>query len=394
MSAGRCSRESSNRTVGAARLACALAAAGALGAACSSSSGAPEIAAFALADCHGGLVEIARFPQTAVPTSLTTGVAFNDLALDGDTLYLIYAYASTESGLPISGGVLAVPVSGGPARVVGAADTATTSEWPGAFFWVSDGQVHLQSGTDIVSIPADAATPSALPLMFDTPYAAAYAHDAVFGYSALLDNGLTVAKTPVAGGAPIVIATDPLTPPSLGAMADAGDALLLHAGSYGAPAHSGEPGRLWRIPKDGTARSEPRPDVHWTDPVLEPMWLAWDGAAILGPTVVGAQNYLVQSRVAAAGTSAPVQLKLSGTIATRRNDEVLTLQTLHQNGDNIARLLVATSKGDPAGTVVACGPEINLTVASGAPSGIAATDTEIYLSYRDRYDTVIARVTP
>jgi hypothetical protein len=377
--------------VRATHLVCLLAAAAALGASCSSSNDNPVPAAFVLADCRGGLTEIARLPMTETPTTLTTSAAFNNLAIDGDTLYLTYAFASTDSGLPPSGGIVAVPVSGGPARVVGAAEN--TSQWGVSSFWVSGGQVHMQTGTSITSIPADAVTPAPLTFTEDSAYNSAYAHDAEFGYSALRGgDGLTVAKTPIAGGEPTVIATEPWSnqPASLGAMADAGDAVLLNVG----PAVTGDPARLWRIPKDGSARSEPRPDVHWSDPVWQPMWLAWDGTDILGPVSVGPQNYLVESRVAPAGTSAPVHLKLTGTVAMRRNDEILSLQMVQiQAPEPSFTLLVATTKGAPAGAVVACGP---LTISSSpdAPSGIAATDTDIYVAYREHSDTVLARVTP
>ena len=319
---------------------------------------------------------------------MSASSAFNNLAIDGDTLYTTYAYAPSGIGLATSGDIVAVPVSGGPARVVGAGES--TSEWRVASFWVSAGQLHMQTGTDVLSIPADAATPSTLPVMLDSPaHRSAFAHDADYGYSALLDgDGLIVARTPIAGGAPTVIATGPA--PSVGAMADAGDALLLHVGS----SNLGEDGHVWRIPKDGTARGEPRPDVRWNDPVHEPLWLAWDGDAILGPTLVGQQNLFVQSRVAATGTSAPVQLKLSGAVATRRNDEILSLQMLQTRaGEPRFRLLVASSKGAPAGTVVACGSE-TISLSPDAPAGIAATDDAIYVSYGQDADTVIARVTP
>jgi hypothetical protein len=75
-------------------------------------------------------------------------------------------------------------------------------------------------------------------------------------------------------------------------------------------------------------------------------------------------------------------------VATRRGDEILSLQTLGSRGGP-TRLLVASSKGDPAGRVVVCGPE-----GSGTPLGIVATDSDIYASYRDDDDVVITRVVP
>ncbi len=87
---------------------------------------------------------------------------------------------------------------------------------------------------------------------------------------------------------------------------------------------------------------------------------------------------------------------VSGTVATQRRDEVLSLQTLFTRSltyaqDLDVRLLVASSKGDPAGRVVACGAIAPYGV---TPAGIAANDTDVYVSYGDRSDTVIARVTP
>jgi hypothetical protein len=107
-------------------LACGLWAASALLSSCSSSaSDEPPFPAFALADCQGQgtLVPIARLVKTYAGSSLTAGGTFNNLALDGDTLYTAYSFASTDSGLPTAGGVVALPASGGPVRVVGAADS-------------------------------------------------------------------------------------------------------------------------------------------------------------------------------------------------------------------------------------------------------------------------------
>lgn len=365
----------------------ALGAAVVLQSACSSSSGTPVIAAFTAADCRGGLVEIARYAQTLAPLAqrATTG----NLVLDGDTLYMTYATAATASGLPISGGIVALPVSGGPGRVVAAADTAKTSQWDVDSFWVAGGQIYLQTGAELASVPTDPPAPSALSVVLASGDYAAYAHDADFGYSAVAGvNGLTVAKTPVAGGAPTVMiaSSAPMAPGFLGGMADAGDALLLHVG-WGSNAAA----QVWRIPKDGTTPSDARPDVHWADPLEATGWLAWDGADIIAPTLI--QNYLVQSRVSPTGTSAPVQTRLSGIVATRRNDEILSFQLMaRQPQEASARPLVVSSKGAPAGTVVACGDDTEIQ--GETPTGIAANDSAIYVAYWTGSDTVVARVMP
>ena len=147
---------------------------------------------------------------------------------------------------------------------------------------------------------------------------------------------------------------------------------------------------MWRIPKDGTARSDARPDVHWADSLDSRQWLAWDGENILGPVTI--QNYIVQARVQVAGSSPPEYLKLHGAIATRRGDEILRFQTLRTPDAQTTtfRLLVASSKGAPAGSVVACGPEGTL-IRESEPMGIAADDNAIYVSYSDGGDMVIAR---
>jgi hypothetical protein len=379
----------------------AVGALGILVSACASSNDSPIISPFTAADCRGNLVEIARFTRTGVPSAAVSFGTANNLALDGDTLYMTYAYAATESGLPISGGIVAVPVSGAAGSggglagtVVAAADPVKTSEWNVDSFWASGGQIYLQAGPQIVSVPANPPTPSTLAYMFYDADSAAYAHDADFGYSATVGaNGFAVAKTPIDGGAPTVLATDPAAyPPSwLGGMADAGDAVLLQASTFSSS--GGATPHVWRIPKDGSARTDVRPDVNWGNPLDAARWLAWDGTDIIGLTLV--QNDLVQSRVAMADTSAPVQTRFDGNVATRRNDEILSFQTMRIDGvpESSSLLLVASSKGAPAGTVVACsGTFVGFP---GTPAGIAANDGGIYVSYwSEDHDTVIARVAP
>ena len=103
------------------------------------------------------------------------------------------------------------------------------------------------------------------------------------------------------------------------------------------------------------------------------------------------------TRVLAAGASPPEQVKLRGIVATRRGDEILSLQTLEtQDAQRRAltyRVLVASSKGAPAGSVIACGGE-RTSYWDALPAGIAATDSAIYVSYREGDDMVIARVSP
>jgi hypothetical protein len=367
---------------------------------CSSSSAdTPPFPAFALADCQGQgtLVEIARLIETHAGSASTANGIFNNLAIDGDTLYTVYGYASTGSGLPASGGVVALSVSGGAPRVVGAADIAKTASWGVGNFWVSGGQVHLQTGAEIVSIPADSTTPTTLTFSAaQTATYGAYTEDADFGYAAQGDDsiGVTVTKTPIAGGAPTTLVSESLSDVSLSGLADAGDSLLLQV-SWSVPGDlsGNRPARVWRIPKDGTPRSDARPDVMWADTLVFPQWLQWDGQDILGTILV--RNYIGQARIAAAGSSSPQYLKLDGMIATRRGDEILSFQTVEQRTPQVitTRLLVASSKGAPTGSVVACGSE-QLTVGEIDPGGIAASDSGIYVSYTDGHDTVIARVSP
>src|SRR5262249_8390403 len=136
---------------------------------------------------------------------------------------------------------------------------------------------------------------------------------------------------------------------------------------------------VWRIPKDGTPRSDVRPDVQWGNPLDASRWLAWDGTDIIGLTLV--QNNLVQSRVAMTDTSAPVQTKFLGNVATPRNDEIPSFQTLNIEGvrEPSSILMVASSKGAPAGTLVACGS--TFVGSTPTPAGIAANDSGIYVAY-------------
>jgi hypothetical protein len=359
---------------------------GALVGACSSGDN-PGFVSFVPEDCRGQLVEVARFTKTRSVSRV--GGMSNNLAIDGETLFMTYGYAASVSGLPSSGGIVAVPASGGTTRVIAAAEN--TSLWVVDSFWAYGGQVHLQTGSAIVSLPAAPPTPSTLPIMPSATLYAAYAHDAEFGYSAQVDGQLTIAKTSIGGGTSTVLVNETLPIVSLGGMVDAGDALLVQVAWRPAPpSYSNDTlTSVWRIPKDGTPRSDVRPDVDWADSLVFPKFLAWDGENILGPTMIG--NAIVQSRVASAGTRSPDQVKLDGTIATRRGDEILSLQTLdvRSGQSRSTRLLVASSKGAPAGSVLACGLE---TEADLHPAGIVATDREIYVSYVLDDGMVIARV--
>jgi hypothetical protein len=245
------------------------------------------------------------------------------------------------------------------------------------------------------SFPFVADPPSTLPVVLAPRLYGAYAHDTEFGYAAGAQNfqGVLVTKTPLAGGAPIILVDEPLENPSVGGMADAGDALLLQVRWNPEPTYDGEVfTRVWRIPKDGSPRSEVRLDVTWNDPLGWTHWLAWNGAEILGAIEV--QNYVVTARVPASGTPAATYLKLRSGVVTRRGDEILTAQTLMQPPSPAPagyRLLVASSKGDPAGAVVACGGA-RTALAEVQPVGLAANDGGIYVAYRDDDDLVIARV--
>jgi hypothetical protein len=382
-----------NRLVGGSSLVGALCAAGALVASCSSSNEGPPFPSFVPEDCRGGLVELARFRQTFTPSTATTQGTFNNLAIEGETLFMTWVFAGPPSPLPASGGIVAVPASGGDPRVIGAAEN--TSQWSTSSFWISGGQIYLQTGGEIHSVPVDAPTPSALPVILSSTLSAAYAHDAEFGYSAQADNlnGLRITKTPISGGAPTVLVEERPPNVALGGMADVGDAVLLQVRWHPEPTYDGNTiKRVWRISKDGAPHSDVRPDVDWADSLSWPQWLAWDGEDILGPIMV--QHYFGMARVAAAGTSPPELLKLQGGVATRRGGEILSLQMLETRSAQrtTSRLLVASSKGAPAGSVVACGVETSFF--NAVPAGIAANDSGIYVSYRDESDAVIARVSP
>jgi hypothetical protein len=400
---------------GGAGLVGALCAAGAVVASCDSPPTVePTFPAFVLEDCRGGLVEVARFRRTFSVKSWEIGT-HNNLALDGETLYVTYAFAAEESGLPLGGGIVAVPVSGGAARAVTFAEG--TLDWGAGTFWIGGGRIYLQTGTNVLSFPVDSPPLATLPVKVLPALNTEYAHDADFGYVAQAEDDLKaikVMKTPLAGGDAAVLLDEQLPNVALGGMADAGDALLLQVRWGPDAAYESEAfTRVWRIPKDGSPRSDVRPDIVWADvvgsaPYLgSAQWLAWDGADILGPIyvqthVVIVQNYLVIARVPAAGRSAPEYLKLYGAVAARRGDEILSLQTLAARAartpEVTGRLLVASSRGAPAGSVIACGAEFKDTFPAGQPAGlpagIAANDSAVFVSYMEGEDTVIARVEP
>ena len=110
---------------------------------------------------------------------------FNNLAIDGDTLYVAYSSAGMTSGLPTSGGIVAIPLSGGTPRAIVAADVASSSEWLTDSFWASGGQIYFQTGGTLGSVPAAPTTPSSLTVVPSYGPHTAYAHDAEFGYFAI-----------------------------------------------------------------------------------------------------------------------------------------------------------------------------------------------------------------
>jgi hypothetical protein len=240
-------------------------------------------------------------------------------------------------------------------------------------------------------VPVDVASPATLPLVRANDVTGAYAHDADFGYYVghAGGSGISVVKLPIDGGPPAVLATEMLGD-AVGGMADAGDALLLQMAWLSADGTQTFAG-MWRIPKDGSPRTQVRADVVWADPRTYPRPVAWDGVSLIGPVVLGGR--IVQARVAPDGTSAPQPLRLDGTIVTRRGDEILTLQRVDSATKPSPVLVVASSKGSPVGRVVACGGEAGSPL-FGVPVGIAATDDAIYVAYGTGQDTVIARVAP
>jgi hypothetical protein len=225
----------------------------------------------------------------------------------------------------------------------------------------------------------------------------ARAHDEQFGYCAQSDDlaidtvdRVTVTQTPIAGGAPVVLVDESLPNLALGGMADAGDAVLLQLRWHPIPSYTGDTlTAVWRIPKDGTPHSDARPDVKWSD-ALFPQWLAWDGENIFG--AISAQNASEEARVPANDTSPPELVKLGPGVITRRGDEILSLQAVGApaSGSDAIQLVVASSKGAPAGSVVACGGSGSIVTL--VPAGIVADDSGIYASYREGNDTVVARV--
>jgi len=369
---------------------------GALAAACSSEPAPPALPTpFAQADCRGQLVEVARFPSTS-PEAVNVGMS-NDLATDGATLFLAYSYSRNDAlvrtGLPSGGGVIAIPPSGAPTRVVAGADAG---EWQPGSFWVAGGQILVQTETELAVLPADAATPATVSAVRSDDPSDAYAHDAEFGYYAGPAGGaaVSVVKVPIDGGPPAVLANEPAGV-TVGGMADAGDALLLHV-RWQADAN-GPAFRVLRIPKDGSPQTDVRTDIRWADPLSYPGWqVAWDGQDILG--LVTFDRGIVVARVAADGTSAPTPTRLSGTMVTRRGDEILSLQLVYGSDDPSPLLVVASSQGGSAGTVLACGGAADPFQSGGigiaGPVGIAATEDDVYVAYSDGVDLVVARVAP
>jgi hypothetical protein len=373
-----------------------LAAAAALVSSCSSgtASNAPAFVSIVPSDCHGSLAELARFPETFPVTGGSP--QNNNLTLANGTLFVAYAFGvGVSSELTGSGGIIAVSTSTGAYRSIGAADPNVTSQWSTDSFWVSGDQILLQAGTGISSIPSDPATPSVL--VPPSMGCSAVAHDEAFAYCAQRDdlsvdtlNHMTVTKTPIAGGAPVVLVDESLPNLDLGGMADAGDAVLLQLRWHAIPESLGDTlTAVWRIPKDGTPHSDARPDVKWAD-ALFPQWLAWDGANIFG--AIDAQNVLAQARVSASDSSPPELVKLWGGAVTRRGDEILSLQTVDapDAGTDAVQRVVASSKGAPAGSVVACGASGSIVTLQ--PAGIVADDSGIYVSYLDGHNTIVARV--
>ena len=77
------------------------------------------------------------------PRLESLGSTGNNLALEGETLFMAYAFASSDSGLPTSGGIMAVPTSGAPAVLAATPAPDTTSQWGAGSFWVAGGRLYL-----------------------------------------------------------------------------------------------------------------------------------------------------------------------------------------------------------------------------------------------------------
>ena len=216
---------------------------------------------------------------------------------------MAYAFASSDSGLPASGGIMAVPTSGaGPAVIAGTPAPDTTSQW-GARKLL--GRRRPDSSRDRQRHPVVACRRP------HTQHAAGHAlvralrrlcarcRVRVCGFRREFE-GCDGHQDPDRGGRATVLVDEQLPNLALGGMADTGDALLLQLRWHPEPTSTGEAfTRVWRIPKDGTPHSDVRSDVDWADALGFPQWLAWDGNEILGPISVA--HYAVTARLPAAG---------------------------------------------------------------------------------------------
>jgi len=347
---------------------------------CSSEPALPVF--FTGADCGRELVMLGRFD--VVPIGAASSLAVHD-----GRLYLAYSVPSKGGdAVPPHGGVLSLPTTAD-AITAAAVAPADAASWDAGAFWVdADGAIVVQDGDAVSRVPAGsqgAALPAAL-ARGGPP--TVYAHDDAFAYAATVSGDrVVVAKTPSAGGAPITLLAEAHAGAAIGAMDDFGDALLLWVGL---PMRAGystvSVGHLWRVPKDGSARSDVRPDIGWAAPsqVASGTVLAWDGAAMIGPALVAGRSVLSRTPP----DSGPLQpLRISGSTFARRGDEIIVAGAVSSVPP---RVLVASSKGDTQ-ALLACGTG---TVGALYMAGVAADDSGVYVAWYESgsYALFLARV--
>ena len=277
-------------------------------------------------------------------------------------------------------------------RAVASASPAKTVGWSVHSFWVEGGAIFLQEGAVVTKVPPSG--PGELPLLQAGQLYAAYAHDAENGYVAHSSGtGLKIEKTPRVGSASTPLMDEPLLKNvAIGGMADIGDALVVLVRWGGEPPASAPTMvRLWRVPKDGSPRTELRTESQMVRPSVGFLVLARLGRA--GPLrFVGARLPGDAGAGGACGRR-PEYLKFQGQTFTRRGQELIAVDSMRTGLDAApARVAVVTTNG-AHGAVLACGEPATSLI---NPVGVAANETGIYVAYEDspRAEVVLARVAP
>ncbi len=317
----------------------------------SASSGPSWPRVFDVSDCTTTLHEIGRFPGYGQPFTLR----HVGLAASNGTVYFAHSASPgcKAAGSCDSGGIAALPVTGGTPREVAVGYSTA--------FWVDGDTLLATSGGAARTVSLSSASPAQIPNLPGEAQYEAETVDATYVYMAWIDGtgnfAVTRADRATGEGAKTLYA-DTRTD-GVYAIADAGDALLVSVSWSGA-------NHLLRVPKDGGATVEPRPDLQMGVPSFAPDgWIGWTGSAVAthldtsnGPSAAlfslksGPPTYLSAAAWVQASAPAPGGVRLLSMVVNEDGGHTtsrLMLQSVDSSG---AHVLGCTPEADSAPTAV------------------------------------------